>query len=97
MTTLTFDTRKAIKYLIKNKAIKYLIKKGVKQEQAEAIIQTLQDSREMDFNTLVTKEYLDAKLEAQDMKQAAALNKTKYEVVWLIACSIAIIGVLKYL
>jgi hypothetical protein len=76
MTTVTFDT---------HAAVERLMKQGVKKLHAEEFVKLLQESREVDFSNLVTKDYLDAKL-----------NRTKYEVViWLIACTIAIIGILK--
>jgi hypothetical protein len=88
MTTVTFDT---------HAAIKYLMKKGIKQEQAEAFVKITREAHDLNQNELVTKDYLDAKLEAQDMKLEAKLSRTKYEVVaWLIACTIAIIAILKH-
>lgn len=76
MITVTFDT---------HSAVERLIKQGIKKPQAEELVKLMQESRVVDLDSLVTKDYLDAKL-----------NRTKYEVViWLIACTIAIIGVLK--
>lgn len=49
MTTITFDT---------HKAVERLIKKGVKKEQAEEIVQTVQESRGFDLNNLATKEQM---------------------------------------
>ncbi len=77
MTTVTFDT---------HLAVERLMKQGVKKPQAEEFVKLLKESREVDFNSLVTKDHLDAKL-----------SRTKYEVViWLIACTIAIIAILKH-
>lgn len=45
--------------------VKKLIELGVKEDQAELIGDGLRESREIDFNQFVTKEYLDMKLKAE--------------------------------
>lgn len=70
--------------------IKRLMKNGMSEKLAEEVSNILIESREKDFSQLVTKDYFDAKLESR-------LNKTKYEiVVWLIGCTLAIIGAMSY-
>jgi hypothetical protein len=71
MATITFDTHTAIEYLIKS---------GIKKPHAEALVKTMQQSRELDISTLVTKDYLDAKI-----------SQLKFEMIkWIIG--IAVVG-----
>ena len=48
-TPMSFDT---------HKSIKFLIKKGIKESQAESIVEVVNQSRDHDFSRLATKEQL---------------------------------------
>jgi len=56
-TTMNFDT---------HKSIKFLIKKGIKESQAESIVEVVSQSRDHDFSKLATKDQL--KLVEKDLK-----------------------------
>lgn len=99
MTTITFDT---------HRAVERLIKKGIKKEQAEEIVSTVQASREVDLGNSATKADL-AELKTElkiDIAQLRTeISNVKYELVkWQIGLTIAgfsimtsiIIAILKF-
>lgn len=75
MTTLSFNT---------HTYIKRLIGKGMKESLAEEVAEGLLESRNIDLNNLVTKDYLDAKLFSTDAK----INSLRSELIrWQISIS----------
>lgn len=83
MATVTFDT---------HAAIEYLIKKGVKKEQAEAFVKITREAYDLNVTNLVTKDYLDAKLNATESKLDAKLNEVKFDILkWILPFLVGII------
>ena len=94
MSSGTFDT---------HSVIKRLQKKGFPEEQAEAIVSTIMESREFDLSKIATKEQIsmlqrdieEIKNEMKNFATKADISEVKYDLLkWLIPFMMTIVALM---